>query len=325
MERRTGNVQPKNKSRLKKDIAQLREIFCETDSTDVFRPKCISDGEFEREKMIKKYSKYRSERYERIRLKQLDEDVLKDKDKKILKDDSKSYVKLRSRLRECSGDDDMEAFSRSEDMILNACRNCGCNPFSYDPLRSKQMTEEEVLVKQQIVESGIKPIYSYSEYLLCPVVPFDDSRIMDDKYFRFIERTNVRKSALHTACHFGEWEVVSVLTNAILGDSIVTPSQRKKIPLILSSRTRHAEILRLCLEHVKYMEEMTPELASFTAPTPDHKPAQSNDPSDLKVNVVSRNRKRKEQKAGINRGNVYCITEYRKKERKGKNPVRRRR
>ena len=157
----------KNKSRLKKDIAQLREIFCEDNSTDVFRPKCISDGEFEREKMIKKYSKYRSERYERIRLKQLDEDVMKDKDKKILKDDSKSYVKLRSRLRECSGDDDMEAFSRSEDMILNACRNCGCNPFSYDPLRSKQMTEEEVLVKQQIVESGIKPIYSYSEYLLC--------------------------------------------------------------------------------------------------------------------------------------------------------------
>ena len=176
----------------------------------------------------------------------------------------------------------MEAFSRSGDMILNACRNCGCNPFSYDPLRSKQMTTEEVLVKQQIVETGIKPIYSYSEYLLCPVVPFE-SRILDDKHFRFLERTTVRKCALHTACHFGEWEVVSVLTNAILGDSIVTPSQRGRdsTHLVFSDKTR-AEILRLCLIHVKYMEEMTPELASFTAPTPDHKPAQSNDPSDLK-------------------------------------------
>lgn len=139
------------------------------------------------------------------------------------------------------------------------------------------------MFKQQILDSGIKPTFSYSEYLLSPIVPFE-SRILDsDKHTRFLERTSVRKSALHTACHFGEWEVVSILTSAILGDSIVTPSERERDSryLVFSDKTR-AEIVRLCLIHVKYMGEMTPELASFTAPTPDHKPAQSNDPSDLK-------------------------------------------
>ena len=115
------------KSVLKKDMAQLRDVFCEDNKVaTAFRPSCVSEGVFARDKMIMAYSEYRSNRYQHLRLEQLND--LSKKEKEQLKKDSKMYIKLRNRLRECSGDDDREAFSRSEDMFLNACRNCGCNP-----------------------------------------------------------------------------------------------------------------------------------------------------------------------------------------------------
>ena len=96
--------------------------------------------------------------------------------------------------------------------------------------------------------------------------------------------------------------------------------------LVESDKTR-AEILRLCLEHVKYMEEMTPELASFTAPTPDHKPAQSNDPSDLKGQRRFQEQKEKGTKKLelIGEMSTALSSIVKKGKKRRKNPVRRRR
>jgi hypothetical protein len=147
----------------------------------------------------------------------------------------------------------------------------------------------------------------YSDFLLHPAIPYFTSsiassnlvsrtyasmtfkssktKVLDssEKQIRFLQRTNIQKSALHTACHFGEWEVVGILADSIVGAEVIDSAERDKDHsyLVYSDKTR-AEILRLCLLHVNYMGSMTPELSSYTAPTPDHKPAQSNDPSDLK-------------------------------------------
>lgn len=202
-------------------------------------------------------------------------------------EDAKMIVESLKR-RDCSEylDSRSELFSLA-DRFDSTCCACGHGHLSFNPYIFDMLSRKNAEIQREITLSGIKPFSSYLEFVLHPIVPFEKknfkrSKTETDPCTVQIVR-NLRRCALYTATHFGEWDVVGCLTEALLGDAVVLKTDRKKLKngKLLASSIMASELGNACVEHSEYMRTMVPELASFCGPCPDDKPSEGSDPTDI--------------------------------------------
>eukprot|EP00939_MAST-03C_sp_MAST-3C-sp1_P003358 g3358.t1 len=267
-------------TRLNRDYEALKKMFfewkmCTASMLPIYKTTfgTKKGSKFERTKLVKKYGHFQSDQYRK--LKHYKRDVLS------IPPFAKSVIES-TEVRDCGGFGDQEAFRSVKDEFTQVCRFCGHGRFSYDPFAFRVMCKMSVPVAKEIKMSGLTPIAGYIQFLLHPLVPLGDVKRSVLKTFRDDIHRDINRSALYTAGHFGEWEVVGKIVGALLGDNVVPKAERKsKKNTLLHCVPTRSELGTACREHTVHMQNMVPELASYCAPTPEGKPSAGTDPTDL--------------------------------------------
>lgn len=269
---------------LMEDVDNLKKMFFEPSMSTTLPLKemksAYSGTIIRRNDMIKLYSRFLGKEFENLRflLTKKSKSSKKGRYKHKDREELSRYVPVL--VNDC--DDLVGAALRDENVCV--CKFCGFGVDSYNPRKFYLMTRY-ARERLKFEDMGLEPMSSYIQFLLHPTVPFEKAD-MKKKTERFYVRESIRLSALHMACHYGEWESIGVLTGACLGEHIVAvgkESERSKNGMIIYQEATRMELFRLCNMCLKSMKKMTPPLATYTAPKPDHKPAETNDPTDLKA------------------------------------------